>query len=109
MGSSESKPNVDELMDKIDAGDEDAIGELWGLLDRDGAGTLEGDESKRCFREVSEELLEGWEGMDATKRDRLAKVMIPLFVKAKLDPNHDGVITKEEFTARIVTLLNVDE
>uniref|UniRef100_A0A7S2V5D9 EF-hand domain-containing protein n=1 Tax=Fibrocapsa japonica TaxID=94617 RepID=A0A7S2V5D9_9STRA len=108
MGAEESRPSVDELMDKIDNGDVEAIGELWGRLDRDGAGTLEGEEAQRCMTEIIEQLMEGWDSMEPERKDRLGKVMIPFFVKCRIDPNGDGVITKEEFERRIAGILNAD-
>ena len=65
--------------------------------------------------------------MSEAKKSRLGKMMIPFFIKAKLDPNGDGVthtssltspylsqplcqvMTKSEFCSRIGMLLNVDE
>jgi len=99
MGGGGSK--VEELIDQIDAGDTSAVPELWGAA---------GGDPSTIVQAVTDEMKGSIDSMeDIDKLKRLAKTMVKAHVKKKLDPNGDGSITEEEFTDKIVSLLNEDD
>ena len=108
-----SKPSVDELMDKIDEGDEKPcpIGELWGLLDQDGAAREHWRALRRSFASKKYQRSYWKAGSACIRPSETAflKSRSRFLLKEKLDPENDGVNTREEFTQRVMMLLNVDE
>lgn len=110
MGASDSRPSVGELMDQIEAGDTGALNDLWDRIDKDGGGVLEDDEYRRCVRLVYKSIEEDLENMDdPEKLKKFALCMVRPFVRAKLDPNCDNRISKEEFAERVPKLLEKEE
>jgi len=98
---SKKKPSVSELLEKIEAGDQEALAECWECLDRDNSGALTGNEFQTCVREVAHELKANFDTMDEGKLRRFAKLMATSFVSLSLDPDQDKKITKEEFCTRV--------
>mmetsp|Transcript_42194 Transcript_42194/g.111533 ORF Transcript_42194/g.111533 Transcript_42194/m.111533 type:complete len:113 (-) Transcript_42194:83-421(-) len=111
MGSQAShapgKPpvNFPDLLERIKKGDQAAAEEAWEALDRNGDGTLTGNEQKKCLDMCTQEILATLDKMDPDRKDILARGMVPAFMKKSLDPNNDGRITKEEYVERVIAAL----
>mmetsp|Transcript_76258 Transcript_76258/g.150830 ORF Transcript_76258/g.150830 Transcript_76258/m.150830 type:complete len:106 (+) Transcript_76258:77-394(+) len=105
MGSSNSS-ELRETMEKVSAGDDNAVDKAWALLDKDKSGFLEGAEHQKCLASCSDQILENWSTLDPAIKKHMLQAMVPGYVKHVLDPEDEGKITKDAFFSKVLTIFS---
>mmetsp|Transcript_55746 Transcript_55746/g.128047 ORF Transcript_55746/g.128047 Transcript_55746/m.128047 type:complete len:108 (-) Transcript_55746:128-451(-) len=104
MGNAGHK--LQHYLERIEEGDDKAIDKLWDALDKDGSGALEGHEAELLYAALVKELQEGWDELPPERQSYFAKTMMKYFVRAKMDPRHEGRVTKNHFKEHLLGILN---